>query len=86
MGTKKDVQKELEYFTTIRDGMTAGIAAGRNPGAAAATIDMRNFSDWPNTDRYFGNAMRMYQDLTGKTLDQAAIAAALDEYQKLKKN
>lgn len=85
VGTKQDVQKELEYFATIRDGMAVRIASGLSPGAAAATIDMDDFMAWPDSNRYFGNAMRMYQDLTGKILDQAATATALDEYQKITK-
>ena len=37
VGTKKDVQKELKYFATIRDHLRARIAAGPSPGGAAAT-------------------------------------------------
>jgi cyclase len=85
VGTKKDVQKELKYFATIRDHLRARIAAGPSPGGAAATIDMGDFMEWPDADRYYGKAMRMYRDLTGKTFDQAATSAALDMYQKMTK-
>jgi hypothetical protein len=46
---------------------------------------MGDFMEWPDADRYFGNAMRMYQDLTGKTFDQATTAGALEEYQRMAK-
>jgi hypothetical protein len=83
--TNKDVLKGLEYFTIIRDGMTARIAAGLSPGAAAATIDMEDFMEWPDADRYLRNALRMYQGLTGRSFDQAATAAAQAKYQKMTK-
>jgi len=89
VGTKEDVRKNLEYFTMLRDELRRRFEAGISPGAAAASMDMGEFTDWPEAEgRLIGNSLRFYQEFRGKPYDpipQAEAAAARAEFEKGRK-